>query len=496
MSIIKTHNITLYGNAGEYDIVLRPLCDDHLQFLYKWGADPKVVYWSDSGNAEVFDEEDVRNIIRNVSQNALCFLAEVNGVNIGNFWLQNMNISEVSALYPGLDVRRIDAEIGEKEYWGKGIGTEIIRMLIEFAFYGEDADVLHNFAADYNLRSQKILQNFGFEPCGEDIVEDSLRAKKEYHYRMTRECYSKLNPDSQYLNISTLIKQDLQSESQNSIKQLRLIRVKNGVHVYKCLYDGKHAVIKYFEKEDDRREILNYQILSSHNIPVIKTYALGKESLVLEDITFSNDWRLGELEDLSNIDVAESLANWYFTFHEKGTAVKELDNLYFEFAIITKESLEILINKLPEAKELFRYIITNYYKFIELINKPSFTLTYNDFYWVNFVVRNDKKAAMMFDYNLLGKGYRYSDFRNVCWSLSNDAKTAFINEYNRLYFEKHGCYRTEDEKLEKSIDDLAGLLHSLVVAFIERDKFPEWAEHAKSEAINGNLLLKAEQLLS
>ena len=88
-----------------------------------------------------------------------------------------------------------------------------------------------------------------------------------------------------------------------------------------------------------------------------------------------------------------------------------------------------------------------------------------------------------------------------CTALKTDvrtveAKTAFINEYNRLYFEKHGCYRTEDEKLEKSIDDLAGLLHSLVVAFIERDKFPEWAEHAKSEAINGNLLLKAEQLLS
>ena len=294
----------------------------------------------------------------------------------------------------------------------------------------------------------------------------------------------------------SLINLDLQSVSQKSIQQLRLIRAKNGVHVYKCLYGGKHAVIKYFENDDDRREILNYQILSSHNIPTIKTFALGKESLMMEDITSSNDWRLGILEDLKDIDVAMSLANWYFVFHENGTAVKELDNLYFEFVIITKESLEVLANKLPEAKELFRYIITNYNKFIKLIYRPSFTLTYNDFYWVNFVVRNDKKAAMMFDYNLLGKGYRYSDFRNVCWSLSDDAKIAFVNEYNRLYFEKHGCNRTEDEKLEKSIDDLAGLLHSLVVAFIERDSFPDWAEHAKDEAINGNLLLKAKQLLS
>ena len=495
MSIIKSHDITLYGSAGEYDIILRPLCDDHLPLLYIWGADPEVVYWSDSGNVDVFIDEEVRDIIGSVSQNALCFLVEVNGVNIGNFWLQNMNIPEVSALYPGLDVRRIDAEIGEKEYWGKGIGTEIIRMLIEYAFYGENVDVLYNFTADYNLRSQKILLNFGFEPCGEDAVEDSLRAKKEFHYRITRECYSKLNPDSQFLKISTLIKRDLKDISHCSIQQLRLIRAKSGVHVYRCLYDGKHAVIKYFENEDDRREILNYRILSSCGIPIIKTLALGKESLVMEDIVFSNVWRLGVLEDLGDTDVAESLAKWYFTFHENGTAVKELDNLYFEFALITKENLKILANKLPEANELFQFVITNYSKFFELIYKPSFTLTYNDFYWVNFVVRNDKKAAMMFDYNLLGKGYRYSDFRNVCWSLSDDAKSAFMNEYNRLFFEKHGCNRTEEEKLEKSIDDLSGLLHSLVVAFIERDSFPDWAEHAKTEAINGSLLLKAKQLL-
>jgi len=296
-------------------------------------------------------------------------------------------------------------------------------------------------------------------------------------------------------DITFFIKRDLKDISHCSIQQLRLIQAKSGVHVYRCLYDGKHAVIKYFENEDDRREILNYRILSSCGIPTIKTLALGKESLVMEDIVFSNVWRLGVLEDLGDTDVAESLAKWYFTFHENGTAVKELDNLYFEFALITKENLKTLAKKLPAANEIFQFVITNYSKFIELIYKPSFTLTYNDFYWVNFVVRNDKKAAMMFDYNLLGKGYRYSDFRNVCWSLSEDAKTAFVNEYNRLYFEKHRCNRTEDEKLEKSIDDLAGPLHSLVVAFIERDSFPDWAEHAKTEAINGSLLLKAKQLL-
>jgi len=189
MSIIKTHDVTLYGSTGDYKIVLRPLCDDDLPLLYKWGADPEVVYWSDTGNVNEFDEESVRDIYGSVSRNGLCFIAEVNGRPIGNFWLQKMNIPKVSALYPGLDVRRIEAEIGEKDYWGRGIGTAIVRMLIEYAFCVENADVLHCFAADYNLRSQKTLLKHGFVLCGEDEVEDSLRAKKEYHYRLTREAF-------------------------------------------------------------------------------------------------------------------------------------------------------------------------------------------------------------------------------------------------------------------------------------------------------------------
>lgn len=35
MSIIKTHNITLYGGNERYKIVLRPLSDEHLPYLYK-----------------------------------------------------------------------------------------------------------------------------------------------------------------------------------------------------------------------------------------------------------------------------------------------------------------------------------------------------------------------------------------------------------------------------------------------------------------------------
>lgn len=80
MSIISTHNITLYGGNNDYNIVLRPLCDDHLPLLYKWCSDPEVLYWTEGGCDATpisYGKDTVHQIYGGVSQNALCFLVEV-----------------------------------------------------------------------------------------------------------------------------------------------------------------------------------------------------------------------------------------------------------------------------------------------------------------------------------------------------------------------------------------------------------------------------------
>jgi len=272
------------------------------------------------------------------------------------------------------------------------------------------------------------------------------------------------------------------------MKNLQPISSNNGVHVHRGLYDGKPAILKRFDKEDDRREILNYRILQRHNIPTIKTYFLGTDSFVMEDIDASKDWRLGVEGDIKDIEVTKSLAQWYFAFHEAGADVPELHTLYFEFDSITEKNLELLIAKLPAATETFEHILSNYNKLRNLLYSPTFTLTYNDFHWSNFIVRKDKKAAMMFDYNLLGRGYRLSDFRNVCWSMSDEAKAAFMDTYNGMYIEKHGHSRQEADIREERIDDVAGPLHALIWAFTERVDFPDWAIGQKDEAINKSVI--------
>ena len=190
MSIIRSHNITLFGGNEAYKIALRPLSDAHLPYLYQWNADPEVLYWTEGDDAESYPPEVVHQIYGSISQNNPCFIMEVNGEIIGECWLQKMNMKNIQAMYaPGLDVRRIDLSNGEKANWGKGIGTLIIGMLVKFAFEQEQADVLHCLCEDYNLRSRRIWEKNGFSLILTEPIPQPHKGKYEYHYRLTKEEY-------------------------------------------------------------------------------------------------------------------------------------------------------------------------------------------------------------------------------------------------------------------------------------------------------------------
>jgi RimJ/RimL family protein N-acetyltransferase len=98
-----------------------------------------------------------------------------------------MNLPDVKAMYNStLDVRRIDMSIGEKEYWGKGIGTQFIGMMVDFAFTDEHVDILHCFSEDYNKRSQRMWEKHGFKRILAEPLSQPQKGLWQYHYRLTR----------------------------------------------------------------------------------------------------------------------------------------------------------------------------------------------------------------------------------------------------------------------------------------------------------------------
>ena len=188
VSVIKRHDITLYGGNQQYEVVLRPLTDEHLPVLYQWNADPEVLYWTEGNDVKAYSPETVRQIYGGGSQNALCFAVEANSELIGECWLQKMNLPKVLAMYPaGCDVRRIDMAIGEKSWWGKGIGTAFVGMLVRFAFEEQGVDILHCFCEDHNIRSKRVWEKNGFRLVLTEDIPQPHKGKLQYHWRLTRD---------------------------------------------------------------------------------------------------------------------------------------------------------------------------------------------------------------------------------------------------------------------------------------------------------------------
>ena len=74
MCIIKEHNITLAGGNEQYRILLKPLRDAYLPYLYKWNSDPEVLYWVEGDDVDAYPPETVHQIYGGISQKNHCFI--------------------------------------------------------------------------------------------------------------------------------------------------------------------------------------------------------------------------------------------------------------------------------------------------------------------------------------------------------------------------------------------------------------------------------------
>ena len=189
MTILRQHNIKMQKGK----ITLRPMTEEDWEILLKWNSDPEILYYSEGDNVTAYTLEQVQRIYRGISQNAFCFIIKVDGKPVGECWLQRMNLKRILAKYPRLDCRRIDLMIGEKQFWRRGIGHKVIRLLTEFGFLKENADII--FAcdiADYNIGSLKAFQKVGFEINMKIEQPPNHKAHYCYDLVLTKEKFLKM----------------------------------------------------------------------------------------------------------------------------------------------------------------------------------------------------------------------------------------------------------------------------------------------------------------
>ena len=263
---------------------------------------------------------------------------------------------------------------------------------------------------------------------------------------------------------------------------LSLIRNKDGVSVWRVASETDNYVMKCFDKPEYRREIGNYQLLNSLDVPTLRVISHTDCSLVMEDIERSA-YRLGTPEDMNDPSIARKIASWYKTLHQNGRDYANTHDFIDEYDGLTLDNMQLVQEKTGTSGLPFWQVIEKYFEQIRsaVMSLPR-TLVYTDFYYTNLAIARDRSCALVFDYNFFYKSYVYSDIRNVCWSLgSEEAKAAFLSAYGGF-----------DER-EVVVDNVACELSALIIA-CQRKVFPNWANDGLEKVKDGRLLAAVEKL--
>lgn len=263
------------------------------------------------------------------------------------------------------------------------------------------------------------------------------------------------------------------------------IREKDGVSVFRVQSKGKSYVLKYFEKPEYRREVENYLLLQKLDIPTIPLIAFTEEAILMEDLGESEQYRLAVPEDMKSTRTIQNVARWYKNLHQRGRdhVARSGKAMYSELDVLTRDNLRIIRQRTGTEGNAVWTFLDEYFDGLQRrADEIPKTLTYNDFYYTNLAVARDGTSALMFDYNLLGKGMAVSDVRNVTYGLSEREKAVFLKEYGSVSRE------------EIRLDQVTSTLTALYTACLRED-LPAWAERELERVKNGSLLTSAQALL-
>lgn len=250
-----------------------------------------------------------------------------------------------------------------------------------------------------------------------------------------------------------------------------LLREKDGITVARVKEGESSRVIKCFQKESHRREIENYRLLSELGIPTLRLIARTDSAILMEDLDHSPRYRLGVEEDLSAPKTARAIAAWYRELHRRGYEyiAQHGQDMYDETDYFTLENIALIKEQTrTQSLPAWAMLERNFDAIHAQLCQTRRTLNYNDFDHSNLAVARDGASALMFDYNLLGKGYAYNDLRNVTWAMPPEAAGAFWEAYGGF------------DPRERLLDDVVSVVTALYMA-CQRETFPAWAQGILNE---------------
>jgi RimJ/RimL family protein N-acetyltransferase len=150
-----------YGWEGDR-VRLVPLdAERHLANAVAWLNDPEVTAWTLVGDwpvARLAEEEYFQRMSRG-DPSAIAFAVEtLSGEHVGFAGLHNIDHRHGSAMTGTL--------LGRRELWGKGLGTDLVRVRTRFAFEVLGLRLVLSEAMEGNEASVRMLLRAGYREVG------------------------------------------------------------------------------------------------------------------------------------------------------------------------------------------------------------------------------------------------------------------------------------------------------------------------------------------
>ena len=163
-------------------IVLRPWRDDDAAILFRWASDPEVgpkAGWPPHRNVE-----ESLEIIRTIFSAEWMWAVEwkETGEPIGS-------VGYLPASHSNLEIAEDQCEVGywiARPYWGKGICTEALRLVVDHCFREKGFSVLWGDYFPENPASGRVMEKCGFEDTGREVLCPNLEVGSDRPVRVMR----------------------------------------------------------------------------------------------------------------------------------------------------------------------------------------------------------------------------------------------------------------------------------------------------------------------
>lgn len=165
------------------EITVRKLDKKDEELLVSWLSNPKLLEYYE-GRDRPHDLKMVRECFYVDDDETRC-MVEYHKNPIGYIQFYQLNEEtkhEYGYINTGLRVYGMDQFIGETQYWNKGIGTKLVKSMIDYLIHVEKADKIVMDPQVWNVRAIACYEKCGFKKM-------KLLKEHEKHEGIYRDCW-------------------------------------------------------------------------------------------------------------------------------------------------------------------------------------------------------------------------------------------------------------------------------------------------------------------